>query len=209
MKKGFITEKIKPGSNYAKGDHQYEVDLFNTIIEKRGKGRVLDIGCKHESLKFPGALGLDILKSDGVDVVHDLQKIPYPFEDGHFDMVIANHIFEHLQDLPAVMEEMSRIIAKGGYLIARSPFFLHHGAFDDPTHVRRLTLRTMDFFCVDSKWKLWGNSASFKIVHKELSFGGEFINPGRFVLRFSERLYEKYMEHLFPGDCLFWVMEAV
>ncbi|MEE8574291.1 MAG: methyltransferase domain-containing protein [Thermodesulfobacteriota bacterium] len=203
-----LTEKIALGSNYAKGDRASDVARFNELIDKLGKVRVLDIGCKHDSMKFPGSVGLDILKSEGVDVVHDLEKFPYPFKDGHFNMIIANHVFEHINDLPPVMEEMYRILGSGGFLIVRTPFYMHHGAYDDPTHIRRFTLKTMDFFSIDSKWKLWGNDARFRIVHKKLFFGGEAINPGRFLLRYSERLYEKYLQHWFPGTCLLWVLEA-
>lgn len=61
----------------------------------------LHLGCG-EDIK-EGYINLDFLKMDGVDVVHNLNKFPYPFEDNQFDEVYASHILEHLDDLAKVM----------------------------------------------------------------------------------------------------------
>lgn len=209
MKKS-CTEKISSKSIYPTSEGKSkDIELYNGLIDKFNKIQVLDIGCRREELKFPGAVGLDIMDGDGIDVVHDLNSRPYPFPDDHFDMVIANHIFEHIHDLVPVIEELYRVMKKGGYLIIRTPFLSHHGAFGDPTHVRGFTLRSFDFFRADSKWKLPGVETNFKEIHKEAFFGGEFINPGRFMIKRSEHFYEKYLQNIFPACSLFWILQAV
>ena len=202
-------KKITTAPTYKSEEREKDIALYNSLIDKNGKVAVIDIGCKHEKIKFPGALGLDLAENPGIDLVHDLHNRPYPFPDGSFDIVVANHIFEHLEDLPSVMEELYRIMKVGGYLIIRTPFYLTHGSFDDPTHIRHYTLRSMDFFCVESKWKFKKNRAWFTKAYQKLFFGSEFINPGRFMLGLSPRYYEKYVQYWFPGNTIFWVLRSI
>lgn len=49
-----------------------------------------------------------------VDVVWDLNKCPYPFEDDSVDYVLAKHVLEHLDDVISVMNGLHRILKKGG-----------------------------------------------------------------------------------------------
>ena len=82
---------------------------------------------------------VDIRDFDGaVDVVHDLNQIPWPFEDNTFDEIVAIHLVEHLDSLLDFMNEAWRVLAPGGavYIVtpeAGSNFDLTHS---DPTHVR-------------------------------------------------------------------------
>jgi SAM-dependent methyltransferase len=92
--------------------------------------RVLDFGCGDgQSVRAWRALGFD---ANGCDVeLHDdsagrdlrsaglLQPIslsPYrlPFEDQRFDVVVSNEVFEHVQDYPAAISEVHRVLRPGG-----------------------------------------------------------------------------------------------
>ncbi len=44
-----------------------------------------------------------------------------PFEAGHFDVVIANLVFEHIPDLAPALSEIARVLRPGGHLIAAFP----------------------------------------------------------------------------------------
>ncbi|MBM7516565.1 class I SAM-dependent methyltransferase [Nocardioides nitrophenolicus] len=46
-----------------------------------------------------------------------------PFEDASFDLVLADHVLEHVgeEDAPTVAAEILRILAPGGWLAARTP----------------------------------------------------------------------------------------
>lgn len=46
-------------------------------------------------------------------VVGDCQA-RLPFDDGHFDRILAIHVLEHLPDLPAAIDEAARLLAPGG-----------------------------------------------------------------------------------------------
>ncbi|MEM4714257.1 MAG: class I SAM-dependent methyltransferase [Candidatus Nanoarchaeia archaeon] len=74
--------------------------------------KILDIGCglrKYKLKKNAKVIGLDVIKLPGVDVVHDLEKTPLPFKDNEFDIVIANHVLEHVKNLISVIHEIWRI----------------------------------------------------------------------------------------------------
>jgi SAM-dependent methyltransferase len=45
---------------------------------------------------------------------------PLPFEDGEFDVILSDYVFEHVADpLPVVME-LGRVLRPGGWLLART-----------------------------------------------------------------------------------------
>jgi ubiquinone/menaquinone biosynthesis C-methylase UbiE len=105
--------------------------------------QVLDIGCGRTKLK--GSIGLDYLNLPGVDVVADLtQKLP--FEDNRFDVVHANQVLEHMNDIIHVMYEVLRILKPGGLFVAHVPHFRSAWAHIDPTHVKGFTINTLDYF---------------------------------------------------------------
>jgi SAM-dependent methyltransferase len=50
---------------------------------------------------------------------------PLPFEDGAFDLVLADYVFEHLGDPGSVIAEFHRVLRPGGWVCARTPNLLH------------------------------------------------------------------------------------
>ena len=61
---------------------------------------VIDLGCGLR--KKAGAIGFDIAKIPGVDVVADVMR-PLPLRDNSVDEIQASHIVEHVDDLMAFM----------------------------------------------------------------------------------------------------------
>lgn len=59
------------------------------------------------------------LESPLADMHFDVQQIP--LEDGSFDVVIANHIMEHVEDDRRAMRELCRILRAGGWGVILSP----------------------------------------------------------------------------------------
>ena len=57
----------------------------NPSLTQNSTVRILDIGCG--SSKVQGAVGVDFNPSLDADVVHDLNKFPYPFQHQEFDEV--------------------------------------------------------------------------------------------------------------------------
>ena len=44
-----------------------------------------------------------------------------PFEENTYDLILCNHVLEHIQDHIKAMEELYRVLKKGGTLIAQVP----------------------------------------------------------------------------------------
>ena len=81
----------------------------------------LNLGCGER--KKAGYVNLDWQEAVRPDVVHDLNKLPYPFRDAAFDVIEASHVIEHLDRPFAVMKELHRLLKPGGQLQVRVPHF--------------------------------------------------------------------------------------
>ena len=63
----------------------------------------------------------------------DLQRIPFP--DATFDLLIANHVLEHVDDVAAAAQEMRRVLKPGGRAICQTPFASRLSrTIEDPLH---------------------------------------------------------------------------
>jgi SAM-dependent methyltransferase len=65
----------------------------------------------------------------------DIHQIP--FEQNTFDVVLCNHVLEHVQDDIKAMNEIHRVLKPGGFAILQVPFFnpVPEVTFEDPTIV--------------------------------------------------------------------------
>ncbi|GGO93606.1 hypothetical protein GCM10011584_32700 [Nocardioides phosphati] len=106
--------------------------------------RKLNVGCGH--LIREDWVNLDLAPLPGVDVVHDLDSGPLPFEDGAFDYIECLDVLEHVRDMPAVMRELHRVLAPGGVLHIEGPHFTSYTWPTDPTHQRAFAINTFEFF---------------------------------------------------------------
>lgn len=105
---------------------------------------IVNLGCGRKPL--PGAVNVDVVAMPDVDVVHDLDVFPWPFDTATFDEVHAAHIFEHVQDPLGFMAECHRILTPGGLLRIEVPHWKSPNAFTDPTHRR---------FCTEDTFRYW------------------------------------------------------
>ncbi|MEM4325882.1 MAG: class I SAM-dependent methyltransferase [Candidatus Pacearchaeota archaeon] len=166
--------------------------------------KILDIGCGNNKYKSNNQkdkiIGLDIVKLAGVDVVHDLEKFPWPFKDDEFDLIIANHILEHLSDLIKTMEEIHRVGKPNSLLKVKVPYFAYPGAFQDPTHKRFFTLRTFEYF-TDSSGLRYYSKARFEIIESKLNFS--VTKPVKIIdilINKFPRFYERFLSRIIPAE---------
>jgi len=106
--------------------------------------KVLDLGCG--TAKTKGSYGIDIADLEGVDLVYDLNVVPYPFDSETFDWVIMNDILEHLDNPIDVIREVHRILKKGGKLYIRVLYWNHKYNYSDPQHKHAFTEIYFEFF---------------------------------------------------------------
>ncbi len=92
----------------------------------------LNMGCGKDIKE--GYVNLDMTKFQGVDIVHDLDKIPYPFKDNEFEYIHCDNVLEHLTNIPLIMKELHRICAPKAKIRIMVPYYNSKGASNDVTH---------------------------------------------------------------------------
>lgn len=107
----------------------------------------LNLGCGRDIKK--DWINLDISKLPGVDVVHDINKLPLPFQNNEFDYILCNDILEHVEYIP-IMKELYRILKIDGVIEIRVPHFTSRYNFMDPTHKKLFSFLLFDFFVENS-----------------------------------------------------------
>lgn len=74
-------------------------------------------------------IGIDIEYGKYVDIILSAEKITEYFGEESFDVVIATELLEHVKDWRIVIENMKKVVRKGGYIYitTRSRGFPYHG----------------------------------------------------------------------------------
>lgn len=114
---------------------------------QKKKGILLDFGCGKKK-QGPHWIGMDKRKLPSVDIVHDLEKIPYPFKDESVLTTVASHVLEHLDPrlTVAIFNEIWRITVPGGQFVIATPFAGSREYWKDPTHCNGFTEETFTYF---------------------------------------------------------------
>jgi len=169
--------------------------------------RKLNLGCGHEAKE--GWTNLDLAALPGVDVVHDLDVVPWPFEDDEFDYVECIDIIEHVREFPDAMRELHRITAPGGRVRIDGPHFTSYTWPTDPTHRRAFAINTFEFFAGGSMHER-EYYFDFSFDHVEvrmIRFQKVWYQPWNFVVervvnahRKLQGFYEStFLSRLFPA----------
>jgi len=105
----------------------------NQTFQQTGR-EYLDHGCGGSPYidRFDGwkRIGMDFAERKGVDVVGDVQKLP--FDDCRFDMVLSTEVLEHVAQPEIVIKEAHRVLKEGGMLILSTRFCypIHQAPYD-------------------------------------------------------------------------------
>ena len=99
-------------------------------------------------------VGVDIVKCEGVDIVHDLTKFPYPFKDESVDAIYTCHFQEHLDGEERIkfFNECYRILKPGGKTRHIHPYYKSVRAVQDPTH-KWPPISENSYFYWDKNWR--------------------------------------------------------
>ena len=133
------------------------------------------IGCgnKREKLFWIPAEGkewknlttLDFDKDCNPDVVHDLEDLPYPFDDNSFDEIHAYEVLEHTGNQGDwkfffdQFSELHRILKPDGIICATVPMWNSVWAFGDPSHKRIISRASITFLYQEEYKKQIGNTS--------------------------------------------------
>lgn len=165
--------------------------------------KILDLGCGKK--KRPGAIGVDFNDRMNVDVVHDLNIFPYPFEDERFEQIYLDNTLEHLDNVISVMEEVHRICIFGGQVKVIVPYFRSIWACIDPTHRHFFTVDSMAYFDPRHSIAQRYDYTEAKFHIEKIVFNETLENSWfkRCVLKLANKYpnrYERYLSHFYPLD---------
>jgi ubiquinone/menaquinone biosynthesis C-methylase UbiE len=110
----------------------------------------LDLGCGKNTKE--GFYGVDSLKFDAVDLVHDLRK-PWPWKDGSVEEVHCSHFIEHLTWPERVhfFNELYRVLRPEGKCTLIIPHWASSRYYCDPTHKEPFS--EFAFYYLDKNWR--------------------------------------------------------
>jgi SAM-dependent methyltransferase len=177
--------------------------------------KALDVGCG--SRKLPGAVGIDVLRVPGVDIVHDLSEFPWPLAENAFDVIFVSHCLEHMEDLLKTLSEIHRISRSGAHVIIQVPYFRSTDAYTDPTHRHFFTSHSLDYFCEGEKITTDCGASYVPFRFRKLglwyAWPGVSYNPLRqalktFMLRYPQ-FYDQYLSIFVPVSSITWELEVI
>lgn len=131
-----------------------------SIMERVRGGTVLHMAPEHWLRRYIESYDLgsyvigDLAPSAAEVQQIDLQQIPYP--DETFDMVICNHILEHVDNADIALREMHRVLKRGGRAICQTPYASRlTKTFEDP--LLQSTDDRLSFYAQEDHVRLFGS----------------------------------------------------
>lgn len=127
----------------------------------------INIGCGTDYRH--GWLNTDISPTAKADVVHDIRCEKLPAKDGEAEEVYCSGVLEQIldnEDLVFAMNEVWRVLKKGGMFRIVVPNAEHSIAYQDPFDVRKFTPKTFQYFLEGAReYNLYGKVYGFKPYH--------------------------------------------
>jgi SAM-dependent methyltransferase len=173
----------------------------------------VELGCG-STKRDPSAIGIDALDLPGVDIVGDVFDALAALPPASVDRVSSFHFFEHVDDLPALLAALARVLKPGGELVVVTPHFSNPYFYSDYTHRRPFGLYTFAYLARCSLFARqvpsYGVAPAFEIVRVTLGFKsarpfyvryaikravGALVNLGRW----SQEFWEENLCWLVPG----------
>ncbi len=178
--------------------------------------KILDVGCGTN--KTEGAIGLDNNPRTAADVIHDLGDIPYPFVDSEFDLIVSNHVVEHVPDVMAFISELHRITRPGGRIKLITPHYTNPDWANDPTHRNHINSYTFNTFMAGREVFDFYTDIRLKPVSCYVSLLGlwrllgiEFLvnlDAKSYKLRFLRKFWEQYLSYMIRGKEIWFEFEV-
>lgn len=118
-----------------------ETQKIRPIIQKYLSGRVMDIGCGQDKVT-PDAFGIDARKFPHTDFItldlYGLDK-QIPHLRKQMDVVYSSHVLEHIPNDVAAINEWSKFLKIGGYIILYLPDDRWYDNEANHEHIRSFT----------------------------------------------------------------------
>ena len=98
----------------------------------------LNLGCGGKI--YDGWVNVDKYDHYPIDILHDLETFPYPFDDDSCNEILLSHVLEHLgrdtEVFNNIVKELFRVCCHDALIHIIVPHPRHDNFLSDPTHVR-------------------------------------------------------------------------
>jgi len=164
------------------------------ILKDNNQGIKLDLGCG-ENKQF-GFVGMDNRKLKGVDIVHDVEKFPYPLPDKSCSVVVASHLIEHINPhggiFMGLMDEVWRITKEDGEFLMSMPYAGSPGYWQDPTHCNGCNEITWEYFDPEAPVTQGGLWRIYKPKPWKIKFNSFNMNGNLEVILVKRKMKKEY-----------------
>lgn len=134
---------------------------------------------------------VDVTADTNPDVVHDLNVLPWPFDDDRFAEVQAIDVIEHLDDAFAALVELHRVCKHAAQVRIVVPHFSSANAYTDPTHRRAFGYFSLDVLTGEHVHDYY-TRVRYGMRRREIVFNRRPIN--KLVRRYAARHPARYEE---------------
>ncbi len=185
-------------------------NILNRI--KEIEDLTLELGCGNYK-RNKDAIGIDVIDHNCVDIVGDVYDVLRKIPNNSVSAVYSYHFFEHVEDLEALMKELTRIIKENGLLVVVTPHFSNPYFYSDCTHKNQFGLYSFSYLSSDSifarKVPNYNKSYKFDLCKVKLIFKSPqpfyfrwglkklfqtIFNLNRYMMEF----YEENLCYIFP-----------
>src|SRR3989344_6622942 len=87
------------------------------------------------------------------DIIHDLNKFPWPFKESEFDFVLMKGVLEHMKDVDRTIKELSRISKNNAKIKITVPYFMSYFAYRE-LYTHKFSLNALQLFGIFKKYNL-------------------------------------------------------
>lgn len=128
----------------------------------------------------------DIVKTDFVDEIIDIQNIPY--EDNTFDLIVSSHVLEHVPDDYLALKEFYRVLKNDGKVIILIPSLNELKKTFELPQINNSKLRERYYKQYDHR-RYYSTNDFYRLLDK---VGFETITEDKYFIK-DEKIREKYV----------------
>lgn len=143
---------LKSGGN-SRGQNRHDLEML--LHSKSGIQLDLGGGANPQH----GFVNIDKRDLSQVDIVHDLEEMPWPLPDDCVMRAVASHLVEHINPAGGAfmrfMDEVWRVMKPSGEFMISMPYGYSPGFIQDPTHCNPCNEATWAYFDPLHQSRLW------------------------------------------------------
>ena len=121
-----------------------------------------------------------------VETIKKIDILAIPYAENSFDIVMANHVLEHVDDDYLALSEVYRVLRKGGYAVLQTPFSqrLKHTWMDEGINTEFLRTR---YYLKDDHVRLYGQDIINRFT--AVGFISRMKNHHELLAEYDEKRY--------------------